>query len=235
MLIAQMHQPDLLDGMLPSPEPQPPAGTSFWLDAGTAIVDGDGILVRMDEAMQEWLELRSGPPAMSDFGSLLSRRGSETFAAYEMLRRSSGDFSKSQFCISMIGAASGQWMQMEIARFPGGYSVRLSSVLPPLNELEEATWDEHLRSDSARRSMFMRLLRAESQLDRLMKRWPGVIFRQRPDFSFQFVSQNIEALTGISVEDWCRLPGKFWEIIHDGDARELQDMLSKAAKTGASC
>ena len=235
MLIAQMHQPDLLDGMLPSPEPQPPAGTSFWLDAGTAIVEGDGILVRMDEAMQEWLELRSGPPAMSDFGSLLSRRGSETFAAYEMLRRSSGEFSKSQFCISMIGAASGQWMQMEIARFPGGYSVRLSSVLPPLNELEEATWDEHLRSDSARRSMFMRLLRAESQLDRLMKRWPGVIFRQRPDFSFQFVSQNIEALTGISVEDWCRLPGKFWEIIHDGDARELQEMLSKAAKTGASC
>ena len=235
MLVVQMHQPDLLDGMLPSQEPQPAAGTAFWLEAGTAVVDGEGCVLSMDEPLQEWLELRQGPSLGVDLGELLARRGSETLGAYEMLRRSSGEFSKSHFCISMIGAASGQWMQMEITRFPGGFSVRLSSVLPPLNELEEATWDEHLRSESARRSMFMRLLRAEAQLDRLMKRWPGVIFRQRPDFSFQFVSQNIEALTGISVEDWCRLPGKFWDVVHDGDARELQDMLSKSAKSGASC
>ena len=172
MPVVQMHQTDLLDGMLPSQEPQPAAGTAFWLEAGTAVVDGDGCVLSMDEPLQEWLELRQGPPLGIDLGELLARRGSETLGAYEMLRRSSGEFSKSHFCISMIGAASGQWMQMEITRFPGGFSVRLSSVLPPLNELEEATWDEHLRSESARRSMFMRLLRAEAQLDRLMKCWP---------------------------------------------------------------
>lgn len=230
-----MHQPDLLDGMLPSPEPQPATGTSFWLDSGTAVIDADGHVLAIDESLQEWLELRQMPAVGRELKELLVRRGTETVGAYEMLRRSSGDFSKAQFCISMIGAAAGQWMQMEIARFPGGCTIRLSSVLPPLNELEEATWDEHLRSESARRSMFMRLLRAEAQLDRLMKRWPGVIFRQRPDFSFQFVSPNIEALTGVSVEDWCRMPGKFWEVVHDGDARELQDILSKSARSGASC
>ncbi len=229
-----MHQPDLLDGMLPSPEPQPASGTSFWLDSGTAVIDAEGLVVTLDEALLEWLELGHGPAVGSTFGELLTRRGAETQSAYEMLRRSSGEFSKAQFCVSMIGASVGQWMQMEIARFPGGFTLRISSVLPPLSELEEATWDEHLRSESARRSMFMRLLRSEAQLDRLMKRWPGVIFRQRPDFSFQFVSPNIETLTGVSVEDWCRQPGRFWEVVHDGDEQELQDVLSKSTKTGGS-
>ena len=60
--------------------------------------------------------------------------------------------------------------------------------MPPLAELEEAVWDEHLGNDSARREMYMRLLRAEARLDGLMRRWPCVIFSQRPDFSLQFVS-----------------------------------------------
>ncbi len=230
-----MRQPDLLDGMLPSPEAQPAAGPSVWLDSGTAVADADGLVLAMDEPLREWLELRGDPPAGRDIAGLLVRRGAETLSAYETLRRASGDFSRSQFSVPLMGASSAHWMQMELTRFPGGFSLRLSSVLPPLDELEEATWDEHLRSESARRSMFVRLLRAEAQLDRLMKRWPGVIFRQRPDFSFQFVSPNIEALTGVAVEDWCRLPGKFWEVVHDGDARELQGLLSKSAKSGASC
>jgi len=38
----------------------------------------------------------------------------------------------------------------------------------------------------AQRSLFVRLLRTESQLESLVRRWPGVIFSQRADFSFQF-------------------------------------------------
>ena len=45
----------------------------------------------------------------------------------------------------------------------------------------------------------MRLLRAEAQLEGLTRRWPCVIFSQRPDFSLQFASPNIQELTGIDA------------------------------------
>src|SRR4029079_17906477 len=92
-----------------------------------------------------------------------------------------------------VGPYSGSsWFSIDCVRHPAGTVVRLYSVLPPLETLEEATWDEYLRSDSAQREMFVRLLRAESQLKNLTERWPGVIFSQRADFTFRFVSPKIE-------------------------------------------
>ena len=62
---------------------------------------------------------------------------------------------------------------------------------------------------SARREMFVRLLRAESQLKNLTDRWPGVIFSQRADFSFRFVSPQIERLTGVAIHHWQAKPQLF--------------------------
>ena len=46
----------------------------------------------------------------------------------------------------------------------------------------------------------MRLLRAEARLERLADYWPGVIFSQRPDGAFEFVSAKVEALTGVLIK-----------------------------------
>ena len=37
----------------------------------------------------------------------------------------------------------------------------------------------------------------ESLLTSLLPHWPGVMFRQRPDFRFEFVSPRIEEFTGV--------------------------------------
>ena len=110
--------------------------------------------------------------------------------------------------------------------------MRLNSLLPPATELADAAWDEHLRSEGARREMFVRMLRAESQLENLLQRWPGVIFNQRADFSFQFVSPRIEEFTGIPAEEWRRRSQPFWQVIHEADARDLQAQCQRAARTG---
>jgi PAS domain S-box-containing protein len=234
MLTTQFHQPDLLEGLGSSADARQLFVPSSWLESGTTVLDGEGRVLTMDEPLQDWLEQRKGSVQGKPLAELLGRRCSEALVAFETLSRSSGDFAKMQFHSSVVGVSAPQWFAMELIRNPYGSTLRLASMLPPLNELEEATWDEHLRSESARRGMFMRLVRAEAQLERLMKRWPGVIFRQRPDYTFQFVSPNIESLTGLSVENWCRQPGHFWEIVHDGDAEELQQQLQRSARSGAS-
>ena len=43
-----------------------------------------------------------------------------------------------------------QWFSLELARHVSGSFVRLNSILPSLSDLEEATWDEYLRGESAR-------------------------------------------------------------------------------------
>ena len=80
----------------------------------------------------------------------------------------------------------------------------------------------------------MRLLRAEAQLDGLMRRWPCVIFSQRPDFSLQFASPNIEELTGIRCRD-----GRCSRSISGGwcmswTRSELQQHFKRAVQTGAA-
>jgi signal transduction histidine kinase len=100
--------------------------------------------------------------------------------------------------------------------------------------LEEGIWDEHLHNDAARREMFVRLLRAEARLEGLTRRWPCVIFSQRPDFSLQFASPNIKELTGIDAADWPGKPGRFWDLVHEADAAELQHQFKRAVLTSSA-
>ena len=78
----------------------------------------------------------------------------------------------------------------------------------------------------------MRLLRAEARLEGMTRRWPCVIFSQRPDFGVHFASPNIEELTGISPEAWTVRPQLFWQLVHEADAVELQQQCKRAFQTG---
>jgi PAS domain S-box-containing protein len=81
---------------------------------------------------------------------------------------------------------------------------------------------------------FQRLLRSETQLDNLMNRWPGILFSQRPDFSFVFISPRIEELTGIPASEFRRQSKCFWEIVHEDDFPALSERiaLEKATSSG---
>jgi len=95
-------------------------------------------------------------------------------------------------------------------------------------------WRGRLEGEPERGELFLRLAKAEAQLLNLVRRWPGVIFTQRPDFSFQFVSPQVEALTGIGVAQWHQTPALFWQVIHEADTEALQQQLRRAADTGES-
>ena len=63
--------------------------------------------------------------------------------------------------------------------------------------------------------------------DSLLAHWPGVYFRQRPDFSFEFISDGIEQLTGVPPSTWQHQPKLFWQVVHELDADELRQQIKR--------
>ncbi len=203
-----------------------------WLEGGKAILDASGRITEINEPLSDWL----GQPAASVVGglfwNLVVERCPNWTEALAAFRQGTATFVETKLGLPMAGSLSAQWFSLELARHAGGSFVRFNSVLPPLSDLEEATWDEYLRTELAQRELFVRLLRAESQLKSLMERWPGVIFSQRADFTFRFVDPKIEALTGVPVADWQTKPQLFWQVVHDGDVEELRQQLKQARQCG---
>ncbi len=68
----------------------------------------------------------------------------------------------------------------------------------------------------------------EAQLAKnLFPAWPGVIFRQRTDFTFESVTPRIEELTGVPLHDWAARPDLFWQTVHESDAEALRKQLQQ--------
>ncbi|MBI2929527.1 MAG: PAS domain-containing protein [Verrucomicrobia bacterium] len=60
---------------------------------------------------------------------------------------------------------------------------------------------------------------------------PGVVFRRRADFSFEFVSSPIEEWTGVPAAEWLRRPPRFWQVVHEADVEELERHIKRATET----
>ncbi len=204
---------------------QPLAG---WLEGGLAILDTAGRVIELNEALSHWLELPIKSSIGHRFWTLLLERCSSWTHPIETLLATSESFVSLRLTRPSSDSTVSECFRLELARHATVWFVHLNSVLPSIADLEEAPWREHLGPESAQREMFVRLVRAESQLESLTERWPGVIFSQRADFTFRFVSPKIEELTGIPIEDWKRKPHLFWQAIHEGDAEELRQQFRHA-------
>jgi len=237
--MSELHNQAASMSFQPSPETetgpdshsQNPVDLSGWLEGGLAILDAKGRITEINDPLAAWLD--QAPQAL--LGCLLWERlkarcadWAEPLAA---LSRQSGPFAEQRLALPN-GTQPDQWFKLELARHVTGSFARFHSILPPLLEPGETTWNEHLRSESARREMCIRLLRAESHLYALTERWPGVVFSQRADFTFRFASSKIEDLTGVSIADWQTKPHLFWHVVHEGDAEELRKHL-QLAKTAS--
>ena len=203
-----------------------------WLESGQAILDSSGRITEINESFSQWLDLADGSLAGRSLWTLLEERCPEWHARLESFRAGKETFSEIELKLPADPAQTPQWFRLELASHVAGCFVRFHSILPPLPELEENSWDQQLRNEFARREMFLRLLRAEAQLKSLTDRWPGVIFSQRADFSFRFVSPQIEALTGVSVAEWQSKPHLFWHVVHESDAEELRQQLKQGRQSG---
>jgi signal transduction histidine kinase len=205
-----------------------------WLEGGMAVLDAEGNVAEINDSLASWLE-QSRPGLIGHhFWKTLGEVLPDCRDSIVRAGQDAAPFGRVTLKSTSSGSQRSLWLVLETARDGGRCFVRLNSTLPPLSELEEGVWDEHLGNDSARREMFMRLLRAEARLDRLLRRWPCVVFSQRPDFGLQFASQNIQELTGISAADWSAQPRRFWELVHEQDAVELRQQFKRAVELRTS-
>jgi signal transduction histidine kinase len=196
-------------------------------------MDGAGRILAVNEPLCLWLEKTPESLVGRCFWETLAGVCADWQGSLARLRDSTTPFERMNIKLAGDPGHSPQWFTLEVGRAPQNSFARVSSMLPPLADLEEGIWDEHLRNDAARREMFVRLLRAEARLEGLTRRWPCVIFSQRPDFSLQFASPNIKELTGMDESDWSSQRGRFWDLVHESDAAELRQQFKRAVQTGS--
>lgn len=200
------------------PSKQEIGGT--WLKGGLAALDENGAIQTINDELAAWLGFPAGDLIGKNFGEAVAQREEGCAKKFVELWQVGGAFAQGE--VAGIGR---QCFQIETARTGSAGFVRIASQLPPTAEMGELAWNARLGSDAARREMYVRLMRAEAQLENWMRHWPGVIFSQRPDFSFTFISDGIKALTGISPEEWRTQPQRFWAAVHEADADELQQQF----------
>ena len=199
-----------------------------WLEGGQALLEKSGRVVEVNESLAQWLGDTPADCRGKTWLELLAQRYPEWT---EILKDSwPGEEVFQHRDLTTTTGPGKAWYRLETIRSPDGFFVVLSSLLPPPGELAESGWQVQWSGEQAQRSLFVRLLRTESQLESLVRRWPGVIFNQRADFSFQFVSPQIEELTGIPEAQWQRSPQVFWQVVHESDAEELRQQFRRVVQ-----
>jgi signal transduction histidine kinase len=193
---------------------------AMWLHAGTATTDEHGAISSINDELSAWLGQKPSDLIGRGLGEAMAERDKECARKFVEVWQTGGPFVQ----VEVAGASrtKREWFSIEVARTGGGGFFRIASQLPPLYELGESAWDAFLGSDNSRRNMYVRLLRAEAQLDNWVNRWPGVMFSQRADYSFIFASKALEQLTGVPLEQWQTQPQRFWEVVHEADVDDLQ-------------
>lgn len=208
-----------------NPDATAPPAEVEWLDSGRAIISPEGEIHRANESLCRWLGLTIPLPGGVNFWECLGAMDHRWRDVRDRLRAGKEIFAEAVVEHPAREGLPSRWYQLELTRTDSHYVVRVHSMLPSLAALEESAWNEHLQSEAAQCDMFVRLLRAESRLQNITEQWPGIIFSQRADFTFRFVSPKIEDLTGCSISDWQRDPGLFWRLIHEADSEELRQHI----------
>ena len=77
----------------------------------------------------------------------------------------------------------------------------------------------------------------DALLEVLQLHWPGVLFRQRPDLTFDVASPRLTEMTGYALEEWKTQPGLFWKVVHELDLDQVKQHLTEVAvgAEGKSC
>jgi PAS domain S-box-containing protein len=204
-----------------------------WLEGGMAILNHSGGLLEINKPLCHWLEKPVTDLIGESFWDILAKVSPDWNESVLHASRSATPFARLDLKLPARQEQPAQWFNLEVARTPQCSFVRLNSSPPPLADLQEGLWDGRLNNESTRRDMFVKLLCAEARLEGLTRRWPCVIFSQRPDFSLQSASQNIKELTGLDAADWCGQRDRFWEVVHESDAADLRQQFKHAVQSNS--
>jgi PAS domain S-box-containing protein len=208
-----------------SPEMPEASGSEGWLEGARAILDAKRRVVEVNPALADWLAQDAAACQGKRLEDLFQENHPEWTEPIRACLANVEHFQR----INLLSSAGPRkcWFCLEIARNAAGYFMGLDSILPPENEPAENGWYDLLQTDPGQRNLFARMHRLETLLKQLANNWPGVIFCQRADFSFPFVSPKIEELTGVSAAEWHDQPQRFWQVVHESDAEELRQQLKR--------
>jgi PAS domain S-box-containing protein len=196
-----------------------------------AVLNPSGGVLEINKPLCHWLEKPVTDLIGESFWDILARVSPDWLETVLQAGRSAAPFARLDLKLPARRDQPPQWFNLELARTPQCFFLRLNSSPPPLADAQDLDWGGSLPNDSARRDLFVKLLCAEARLEGLTRRWPCVIFSQRPDFSLQSASQNIKELTGIDAADCCGRPDLFWEVVHESDAANLRHQFKHAVQS----
>jgi PAS domain S-box-containing protein len=197
-----------------------------WLDGGVAVLNKGGEIISLNDSLAIWFEATPGELTGQSLAKLLAQREAAWGQTVSDFLAQPVTFDRLQ----LPSERAGQRLALEICRNGDAQFVRLASMLPPARELEEL-FPESAWGRLAVNETFQRVLRAEAQLENLNYRFPGILFSQRPDFTFAFVSPKIEELTGIPAQEWRRNSKYFWNVVHESDAEPLMARLRNGLRS----
>jgi signal transduction histidine kinase/CheY-like chemotaxis protein len=200
-----------------------------WIAGGMAVIDTSGRLLSANDTFAGWLSIAAKELPGRALPELLGQRSGAWREAMEQCLSRAALFDRVE-----LPPAEGQpgRLVIEVARQGESIFLRVESAAPTVAELEsifpDGCWGRALSNE-----VFHRMLRSEAQVENLMHSWPGIIFSQRPDYSFVFVSPKIEDWTGIPASEWRREPKYFWEVVHEADAEVLAGKLRSATESAS--
>lgn len=223
----RQRQPDLAK---PCPVPAQDeflagASPSALLDNGMALVDVHGRIRRANDTLALWFGLAPLELVGCSLPQLLGRRQPGWETALRDFLATASDFDRLE--LPAEGGSATERLLVDVCRHEHDWFVRLETVLPPARD-----WEEIFPADRwgrvAAHQAYQRLLRAEAQLENLNLHWPGILFSQRPDFSFRYISPRVEELTGVPPGEWRRSSDYFWRVVHESDVEMLMNRLRRA-------
>ncbi|MCS7090586.1 MAG: ATP-binding protein [Verrucomicrobiota bacterium] len=201
---------------------------SSWptlLDNGQAVVDGAGRILRANESLALWLGIPPYELTGCSLPQLLGQRHATWETTFRDFLTTASEFDRLELLAE--GEPPGQRLLIDLCRHDDHWFVRMESALPPAREWEDLFPPDRWGRVAAHQA-YQRLLRAEAQLENLSLHWPGILFSQRPDFSFRYISPRVEELTGIPPQEWRRSSDYFWRVVHESDLEMLMNRLRRA-------
>ena len=77
---------------------------------------------------------------------------------------------------------------------------------------------------------FAPCMEAPIDIQNFAQHWPGVLFRQRLDLTFEFASPRLAELTGFTLERWQRDPDLLLKVLHESDSENFRLRLARVAQ-----
>jgi signal transduction histidine kinase len=216
------HPEDPVVATVPSPSGFAPSGL---LENGWAVLDEAGRILRANDSLALWLRMSPWELPGCSLPRLLGQRHPGWEPAVRDFLATASDFDRLELPADQ--SPDSEHLLLDLCRGEKEFHVRLETALPPAREWEELFPPDRWGRVAAHKA-YQRLLRAEAQLENLIHHWPGILFSQRPDFSFRYISPRVEELTGVPPREWRRSSEYFWRVVHEADVEMLMSRFRHA-------